>query len=173
MKVDLHPLSLEDVFHTRDESLSKADYHAKHLFLRILCHELGEADIPLLVPSSEAMPGQPPRTTESPLPISDAELERNFGDIQLDGDTLKGTELGSKRKRSRLSFREPTIQPQRKATVTARRSSTHQSFISKVEEVCILSSFVTRRPTIPFESLEHRCSSEAEDRIRCCGIIEK
>jgi hypothetical protein len=146
MKVDLHPLSLEDVFHSRDESLSKVDYHAKHLFLRILCHELGDPDTPPPVSSSQVVSSLP-RTT-SPLPFSEAELERNFGDI-LEGDTLLGTEPGSKRKRSRLSFREPTgsllptTQPRRRPTM--RKTSTHQSFISRVEEVCIFSSFVVRR----------------------------
>jgi hypothetical protein len=41
--IDLHPLALEDIFHTRSQTRSKADYFAKHLFLRILCHELGLA----------------------------------------------------------------------------------------------------------------------------------
>jgi hypothetical protein len=88
MKVDLHPLALEDVFHSRDESLSKADYHAKHLFLRILCHELGESDMPLPVPSSETVSGLP--LTTSPMPFPEAEFERMivvtplalFGDLR-------------------------------------------------------------------------------------------
>lgn len=44
MKYDLHPLALEDVFHTRSQNRSKADYYTKHLFLRVLCHELGKSD---------------------------------------------------------------------------------------------------------------------------------
>jgi hypothetical protein len=39
---DLHPLALEDVFHTRSQTHSKADYFSTQLFLRILCHEIGE-----------------------------------------------------------------------------------------------------------------------------------
>jgi hypothetical protein len=38
--VDLHPLALEDVFHGHSQNRSKADYYTKHLFLRVLCHEL-------------------------------------------------------------------------------------------------------------------------------------
>ncbi|CAK5264078.1 unnamed protein product [Mycena citricolor] len=40
LKHELHPLALEDVLHTRPENLSKAEYFLKHLFLRILIHEV-------------------------------------------------------------------------------------------------------------------------------------
>ncbi|TFK24275.1 magnesium transporter [Coprinopsis marcescibilis] len=36
----LHPLALEDVFHGHSRNRSKADYYSKHLFIRVLCHEL-------------------------------------------------------------------------------------------------------------------------------------
>ncbi|KAJ7045078.1 hypothetical protein C8F04DRAFT_1067632 [Mycena alexandri] len=39
---ELHPLALEDVFHTRPENLSKADYFLRHLFLRVLVHDVDE-----------------------------------------------------------------------------------------------------------------------------------
>ncbi|KAJ7757577.1 hypothetical protein B0H16DRAFT_1721311 [Mycena metata] len=39
---ELHPLALEDVFHTRPENLSKADYFLHHLFLRVLVHDVDE-----------------------------------------------------------------------------------------------------------------------------------
>uniref|UniRef100_A0A0W0EWN8 Uncharacterized protein n=1 Tax=Moniliophthora roreri TaxID=221103 RepID=A0A0W0EWN8_MONRR len=39
---EMHPLALADVFNTHSQMHSKADYHPKHLFLRILCHELTE-----------------------------------------------------------------------------------------------------------------------------------
>ncbi|KAG6820662.1 hypothetical protein H0H93_013513 [Arthromyces matolae] len=42
--LDLHPLALEDVFHTDRQTRSKADYYSQHLFLRVLCHELGKED---------------------------------------------------------------------------------------------------------------------------------
>jgi len=42
--IDLHPLALEDVFHARKQTRSKADYYPTHLFLRVLCHELDRAD---------------------------------------------------------------------------------------------------------------------------------
>jgi Mg2+ and Co2+ transporter CorA len=41
--LDLHPLALEDVLHQpRSAFLSKADYYARHLFLRVLCHTLAD-----------------------------------------------------------------------------------------------------------------------------------
>ncbi|KAJ7185215.1 hypothetical protein C8R46DRAFT_881651 [Mycena filopes] len=44
IKYDLHPLALEDVFHSHSRARSKADYYERHLFLRVLCHELGDQD---------------------------------------------------------------------------------------------------------------------------------
>ncbi|KAF8328271.1 uncharacterized protein EI90DRAFT_1620505 [Cantharellus anzutake] len=43
LQYDLHPLSVEDVLHTRRTTLSKADYYVKHLFISTLCHTLGES----------------------------------------------------------------------------------------------------------------------------------
>ncbi|KAG5653907.1 hypothetical protein H0H81_009499 [Sphagnurus paluster] len=42
IKYDLHPLSLESVFNERSQNRSKADYYSRHLFLRVLCHELND-----------------------------------------------------------------------------------------------------------------------------------
>ncbi|KAJ6586423.1 magnesium transporter [Mycena vulgaris] len=44
IKYDLQPLALEDVFHAHPRARSKVDYYTQHLFLRILCHELGEVE---------------------------------------------------------------------------------------------------------------------------------
>ncbi|KAJ7765334.1 magnesium transporter [Mycena metata] len=44
IKYDLHPLALEDVFHSHSRARSKVDYYVRHLFLRVLCHELGDQD---------------------------------------------------------------------------------------------------------------------------------
>ncbi|KAJ7597984.1 cora-like Mg2+ transporter protein-domain-containing protein [Mycena floridula] len=44
VRYNLHPLALEDVFHARSQTRSKADYYKQHLFLRVLVHELGEED---------------------------------------------------------------------------------------------------------------------------------
>ncbi|KAH8835233.1 magnesium transporter [Flagelloscypha sp. PMI_526] len=44
LRYDLHPLALEDIFHTRSRTRSKADYYQRHLFLRILAHELLDQD---------------------------------------------------------------------------------------------------------------------------------
>lgn len=44
IKHDLHPLALENVLRVHARARSKADYYPRHLFLRVLCHELGEED---------------------------------------------------------------------------------------------------------------------------------
>lgn len=64
---------MEDVFHTRSQNRSKADYFSKHLFLRILCHQLGEEG-DLVDPTQSPAHGSTltgvPRTM-SPEPIDD------------------------------------------------------------------------------------------------------
>ncbi|KAJ7236277.1 hypothetical protein B0H12DRAFT_1140573 [Mycena haematopus] len=103
IKYDLHPLALEDVFHTRSQTRSKADYYTKHLFLRILCHELNDSDD--LSFMSSAAQGSTltdlPRS-ESPTPFTDTEAdlemrEMGKGDFGEDEKTLRGT--SSRRKR--------------------------------------------------------------------------
>src|SRR5258708_36792656 len=44
--IDLHPLALEDVLNGNPDTRSKADYYARHLFLRVLCHELASDEDP-------------------------------------------------------------------------------------------------------------------------------
>ncbi|KXN84986.1 Magnesium transport protein CorA [Leucoagaricus sp. SymC.cos] len=44
-RYDLHPLALEDIFHGHGQTRSKADYYPRHLFLRVLCHQLSENDM--------------------------------------------------------------------------------------------------------------------------------
>ncbi|KAJ3563082.1 hypothetical protein NP233_g9173 [Leucocoprinus birnbaumii] len=44
LRYNLHPLALEDIFHQSGHVRSKADYYARHLFLRVLCHEISEHD---------------------------------------------------------------------------------------------------------------------------------
>ncbi|KAJ7599344.1 hypothetical protein C8J56DRAFT_916485 [Mycena floridula] len=67
LKYDLHPLALEDIFHAPGHTRSKADYYSKHLFLRILCHQLTDSETP-----SSAYPDIP--RSSSPLPYSDDKM---------------------------------------------------------------------------------------------------
>ncbi|KAK0209054.1 hypothetical protein DFS33DRAFT_498400 [Desarmillaria ectypa] len=76
LKYDLHPLALEDVFHTRSQTRSKVDYYSKHLFLRILVHEIGDPDdtpTPLHATAAygSTLTGLP--RTSSPAPFEDAD----------------------------------------------------------------------------------------------------
>ncbi|KAJ6546710.1 hypothetical protein DFH09DRAFT_1506386 [Mycena vulgaris] len=94
IKYDLHPLALKDVFHMRSQTRSKADYYTKHLFLRILCHELG------------LHPHRPPALRlADPFTDDDAEMEMRElgkGDLGEDEKTLAGTANSSRRKRRPL-----------------------------------------------------------------------
>ncbi|KAF8079139.1 magnesium transporter [Lyophyllum atratum] len=87
IKYDLHPLALEDVFHTRSQNRSKADYYSKHLFLRVLCHELGKSDD---LASSESaahgstLTGAPRSVSPDPLRESD-ELDKEAAE-ERDGE---------------------------------------------------------------------------------------
>ncbi|KAJ7760740.1 magnesium transporter [Mycena maculata] len=97
IKYDLHPLALEDVFHTRSQTRSKADYYMKHLFLRILCHELDEADEPFATTSpaqGSTLTDLPRSDSPTPFTDNDAEMEmREFGNGSFGDDekTLQGT----------------------------------------------------------------------------------
>lgn len=87
LSLDIHPLALKDVFHTRSQTRSKADYYNKHLFLRILCHELGDPDAePKLVESAAAGSTltDGPRSS-SPLPFEDGE---GYEILEKDDKTL-------------------------------------------------------------------------------------
>ncbi|EIW87267.1 hypothetical protein CONPUDRAFT_116452 [Coniophora puteana RWD-64-598 SS2] len=44
LRYELHPLALEDVLHQRGHARSKADYYPSQLFVRVLCHMLGDPD---------------------------------------------------------------------------------------------------------------------------------
>ncbi|PPR02360.1 hypothetical protein CVT24_011704 [Panaeolus cyanescens] len=67
LKYNLHPLALEDVFHGHSRTRSKADYYSKHLFLRVMSHELVDDDSNLHKPHHH-FPHIP--RSESPRPMS-------------------------------------------------------------------------------------------------------
>ncbi|KAG6841577.1 hypothetical protein C0991_009612 [Blastosporella zonata] len=108
IKYDLHPLALEDVFHTRSQNRSKADYFSKHLFLRILCHELGSDDESLGSTESAAVGStltDVPRTA-SPIDMADSGdaeeevlKEEDDGTMYDSGTMSRG---GTMKKRRRL-----------------------------------------------------------------------
>ncbi|KAF8207085.1 hypothetical protein K438DRAFT_1815654 [Mycena galopus ATCC 62051] len=121
IKYDLHPLALEDVFHTRSQTRSKADYYTQHLFLRVLCHELSETDEPFMSSAAQGSTLTDLPRSESPTPFTDTDAdlemrEMGKGDFGDDEKTLRGT--GSRRKRSLL----PTNRSDLPRTRTAPRS---------------------------------------------------
>ncbi|KIK71539.1 hypothetical protein GYMLUDRAFT_186369 [Collybiopsis luxurians FD-317 M1] len=102
LKYDIHPLALEDVFHTRSQTRSKADYYAKHLFLRILCHELGDPDAEPKTVDSAAFGStltDAPRSS-SPLPFNEKDA---FEMLEKDDKTLFGSSPSSRK--STLKYR--------------------------------------------------------------------
>lgn len=85
--IDLHPLAIEDVLHTRDHSRSKADYYSKHLFIRAVCHRLLNANNSIeelqdaLSNANNIVPPQPfsssspfssPSSADIPIPRSES-----------------------------------------------------------------------------------------------------
>lgn len=98
----MHPLALEDVLHQRDQSRSKADYYHKHLFLRVLCHELLDPDddssyIPphLAVPRfRDFHPARGSTLTEIPRSTSPAPFTPEDREHQTLDDSLVKEEVG-------------------------------------------------------------------------------
>ncbi|ESK93464.1 putative magnesium -like protein [Moniliophthora roreri MCA 2997] len=101
LKYDIHPLALEDVFHRREQTRSKADYYPKHLFLRVTCHELGkdedefEAEAHTSAAYGSTLTDLP--RSSSPLPFTEEEqmaLDYSMDDSQYD-DYDEKTVFGS------------------------------------------------------------------------------
>ncbi|ESK92631.1 putative magnesium -like protein [Moniliophthora roreri MCA 2997] len=68
---EMHPLALADVFNTHSQMHSKADYHPKHLFLRILCHELTEDETRAGI---HPFPTYSSTRADSPFPFTKEEM---------------------------------------------------------------------------------------------------
>src|ERR1700750_1154517 len=89
---DIHPLALEDVFHTRSQTRSKVDYYAKHLFLRILCHELGDPDAEPKSLESAAFGSTSTAVPRSSAPLSFKDKDNEgFELLEKDDKTLFGS----------------------------------------------------------------------------------
>lgn len=77
------------MFHSRTLTRSKADYFTRHLFLRVLCHELGAPE-PLIDPTAQAMTdlarssSPEPMTEEDELNEKHIDIEMNGGDFEMD-----------------------------------------------------------------------------------------
>ncbi|KAF9564956.1 magnesium transporter [Agrocybe pediades] len=83
IKYELHPLALEDVFHGHARNRSKADYYTRHLFLRVLCHELlPDGHIPTDIYAGHSYTDGP--RTSSPEPMNSFPEEED--------DDLKNTD---------------------------------------------------------------------------------
>ena len=97
LSTDIHPLALEDVLHQRGQSRSKVDYYSKHLFLRILCHQLGDPDE--LNPDPSISPAYGSTLTDLPRSSSPSPFTENDKASDHDGsyekeENSKGEETG-------------------------------------------------------------------------------
>ncbi|KAG6911291.1 hypothetical protein DXG01_002130 [Tephrocybe rancida] len=107
IKYDLHPLALEDLFHTRSQNRSKADYYTKHLFLRVLCHQLALDDEPAGSSETAAFGSTlaDVARTSSPTEFDDPDIEKDAmreedeGTMYDSGTMSRG---GTMKKRRRL-----------------------------------------------------------------------
>ncbi|KAJ7454681.1 magnesium transporter [Mycena latifolia] len=146
IKYDLHPLALEDVFHTRSQTRSKADYYTKHLFLRILCHELGDPDEQILSSAAEGSTLTELPRSDSPTPFTDADAEMELremgkGDFGEDEKTLRGTQSTRKRRPLLPTTRsDVSAGPRHRAqsrVPTARRDTAEINKGRRIEEAAI------------------------------------
>ncbi|KAJ6577447.1 magnesium transporter [Mycena capillaripes] len=134
IKYDLHPLALEDVFHTRSQNRSKADYYLKHLFLRVLCHELTDSDEPFVSTAAQGSTLTDLPRSDSPTPFNDDDAEMEMremgkGDFGEDEKTLRGT--STRRKRPLL----PTTRSDVSTAPRKRRGATPQTRLSNLSTI--------------------------------------
>lgn len=102
--IDLHPLSLEDILQEqRKLARSKADYFQKHLFVRVLCHEVGKWNTSESQDYESNITGVP--RSSSPLPLSRPGL---FHMRTLSSNT-SSTFLRRKSTRRKSSFHEEEL----------------------------------------------------------------
>ncbi|EIW87253.1 hypothetical protein CONPUDRAFT_161839 [Coniophora puteana RWD-64-598 SS2] len=88
LRYELHPLALEDILHQRGHARSKADYYPTQLFIRVLCHLLGEEeeDDDLAQCAPEGMSTR----ASSPEPMRSSDYRKTYDD---DEDTLHSIPL--------------------------------------------------------------------------------
>lgn len=121
VRYTLHPLALEDVFHKDTESRSKADYYTKHLFLRVMCHELCE-------------PGEEHVATtlrsESPAGLDSDENGFGEGKTDFDGETLQASVSKSRNS----TVRRRPILPRTFADVPTRQDSSQSQLAQLMQK---------------------------------------
>lgn len=132
---DLHPLSLEDVLHRRHGHIrSKADYYSRHLFIRLLCHTLGNpSDDPLDI---APVMYQSTNITDAPRSMSPGGYDFNEkGDEN--GDISSGGSLPRRRTTmmSRKETKQPDIEhgPKEELTLLDRTDSTTEALLNLEE----------------------------------------
>ncbi|KAF8971808.1 magnesium transporter [Flammula alnicola] len=136
IKYHLHPLALEDVFHGHARNRSKADYYTKHLFLRVLCHELVEDD-QIFFNASGSFTNAPRSTSPEPMSTSEAELDEKLNEsddaIKYGGTPNSGSSI-TKRKVFGRNPILPTSRSDVKPVYENGRASTDKSLTLIMEK---------------------------------------
>ncbi|PCH36397.1 hypothetical protein WOLCODRAFT_82117 [Wolfiporia cocos MD-104 SS10] len=102
LRYDMHPLAVEDLLHhPYGHARSKADYYPKHLFLRLLCHQLGHDGDSTLDSSLGHLPLDILQHSGSP----DSETEKEKGYDTADEERAEYGVIGSRQPPSRSSMR--------------------------------------------------------------------
>ena len=171
--VDLHPLALEDVFHGHSQNRSKADYYTKHLFLRVLCHELVDDDSQNGVTNYTQVTNT--LRTASPEPMGDS-VELEEGDKKLK-ESDEFTQIGGSQNLGSLNKRRKSggypLLPTSRADVKPIYRGNLTKLISNDKAVGIiifLHFFIL--PLTPFSSVASRPNG-AERGRSCDSRIEE
>lgn len=102
------------MFHTRSGNRSKADYYSRHLFLRVLVHELGDPDAiidPTRAPAHGSTLTGAPRSS-SPEPIfENGKMEANDAEMAMmeEEGTVYGSSPNSRKSTARQRRRQPLL----------------------------------------------------------------
>ncbi|KAF6748393.1 magnesium transporter [Ephemerocybe angulata] len=125
LRYPLHPLALEDVFNKNTRSRSKADYYTKHLFIRVMCHELGLSD------EDSVDVTNVPRSA-SPEPLTDEEIEKEVQreGVEMDGDNLH---IGANKPKQSRTRRRPLL-PRTFADLPGRTETAQSRLASLIKQ---------------------------------------
>lgn len=140
----LHPLAVEDVLHYEHKGgRSKADYYSKHLFLRVICHELRDPN-----DNSPRHYAPGPRVL-SPEPMDDPDVKQALLEDSTDGETLQASYSKSKNS----TMRRRPILPNTIRDLPSKQGTGKSKLASLLEKEKEVSVFRPRM--FPFVQVNH------------------
>jgi Mg2+ and Co2+ transporter CorA len=102
LKYQLHPLAVEDVFHSGQTSISKADYYRNHLFIHILT---------ISTSSKKASPLQAKYLRGDPTASDSEEEDTDVEEDAPEEDVATVPRLQTKRSRQRRKSTAESVKP--------------------------------------------------------------